>query len=389
MTAVGGPLVVAACTEFTSLILLRFVEERRRGLCAASRDRRDRVAHRPRVHRLGAHRDRRRRGDRDLVAAAAARLRHHRGAQRRGRAARARSSCCRRCSSGPTERNWVSRGLVPKEILEKADNERGPAPTLGTIPGRLPARSADPPAGQHPIPGPAPPLPVVSGAGPYTRPDGCAGFRAPARTTGRGRVHQGLPQRAAARRGRAPAAARDGRPPHARRARHRRPQRLHRRALHRGRRCASTTTPTCSRPSSRPRPASTPGPRATTSSGRCRSGWSRTPSSGAGDLEIESALKEGDGGRVGALVLTDGSRLPLTEAIFSIGRLPDCDLHDRRRPRLPAPRRDPARARRLPPGRPRFAQRHHGQRHQGEGARARPTATSIGIAAVAIRFEAS
>src|SRR4051794_17723948 len=32
MTAVGGPLVVAACTEFTSLILLRFVEERRRKL---------------------------------------------------------------------------------------------------------------------------------------------------------------------------------------------------------------------------------------------------------------------------------------------------------------------------------------------------------------------
>jgi uncharacterized protein len=31
MTAVGGPLVVAACTEFTSLLLLRFVEERKRG----------------------------------------------------------------------------------------------------------------------------------------------------------------------------------------------------------------------------------------------------------------------------------------------------------------------------------------------------------------------
>jgi hypothetical protein len=31
MTAVAGPLVVAACTEFTSLILLRFVEERARG----------------------------------------------------------------------------------------------------------------------------------------------------------------------------------------------------------------------------------------------------------------------------------------------------------------------------------------------------------------------
>ncbi len=32
MTAVGGPLVIAACTEFTSLILLRFVEERARGV---------------------------------------------------------------------------------------------------------------------------------------------------------------------------------------------------------------------------------------------------------------------------------------------------------------------------------------------------------------------
>jgi hydrophobe/amphiphile efflux-3 (HAE3) family protein len=31
LTAIGGPLVVAVCTEFTSLILLRFVEERRRG----------------------------------------------------------------------------------------------------------------------------------------------------------------------------------------------------------------------------------------------------------------------------------------------------------------------------------------------------------------------
>jgi len=32
MTAVGGPLIVAVCTEFTSLILLRYLEERRRGL---------------------------------------------------------------------------------------------------------------------------------------------------------------------------------------------------------------------------------------------------------------------------------------------------------------------------------------------------------------------
>lgn len=32
MTAVGGPIVIAACAEFTTLILMRFVEERRRGL---------------------------------------------------------------------------------------------------------------------------------------------------------------------------------------------------------------------------------------------------------------------------------------------------------------------------------------------------------------------
>ena len=32
LTAVGGPLVVATCTEFTSLILLRYIEERQRGL---------------------------------------------------------------------------------------------------------------------------------------------------------------------------------------------------------------------------------------------------------------------------------------------------------------------------------------------------------------------
>lgn len=36
MTAVGGPLVIAACTEFTTLILYRYLEERRRGLDPAA-----------------------------------------------------------------------------------------------------------------------------------------------------------------------------------------------------------------------------------------------------------------------------------------------------------------------------------------------------------------
>jgi hypothetical protein len=45
-----------------------------------------------------------------------------------------------------------------------------------------------------------------------------------------------------------------------------------------------------------------------------------------GDLELESALREGEGGRVGALVMTDGTRIPLGERVFTVGRLPDCDL---------------------------------------------------------------
>ncbi len=45
-----------------------------------------------------------------------------------------------------------------------------------------------------------------------------------------------------------------------------------------------------------------------------------------GDLEIDAVRKEGEGGRLGALVLTDGQRLPLGDAIFSMGRLPECDL---------------------------------------------------------------
>ena len=87
-----------------------------------------------------------------------------------------------------------------------------------------------------------------------------------------------------------------------------------------------------------------------------------------GDLEIESALKEGDGGRVGALVLTDGTRLPLTDGDLLDRAAPGLRPDHRRRAGLATSRRDPARARRLPPRRPRLAQRHHRQRHQGEGA---------------------
>ena len=127
MTAVGGPLVVAACTEFTSLILLRFVEERRRGLLATRRGRR---------------RPRRRTGRAFIVSALAAIA---------GVAVIATSSLPLLRDFGiivalnvsvallsalvvlppllvwaDEKHHWVSRGLVPKDVLERADNERDP-----------------------------------------------------------------------------------------------------------------------------------------------------------------------------------------------------------------------------------------------------------------------
>ena len=82
MTAVGGPLVVALCTEFTSLILLRFIEERQRGYSPRDAVECHRGADRPGVHRVGAHRHLGRGGHRLLVAAVAAGLRPDRGHER-------------------------------------------------------------------------------------------------------------------------------------------------------------------------------------------------------------------------------------------------------------------------------------------------------------------
>ena len=45
-----------------------------------------------------------------------------------------------------------------------------------------------------------------------------------------------------------------------------------------------------------------------------------------GDLEVEASIKEGHGGRVGAIVLHDGRRITLGDEPFVIGRLADCDL---------------------------------------------------------------
>ena len=117
MTAVGGPLVVAACTEFTSLILLRFVEERRRGLEPKEAVDVAGVAHRSGLHRVRPDRHRRRRRAVVLVAAAAARLRIDRRHERRGRAAQRLWSSCRRCWCGPTSATGSREGssISPEE----------------------------------------------------------------------------------------------------------------------------------------------------------------------------------------------------------------------------------------------------------------------------------
>ena len=89
-----------------------------------------------------------------------------------------------------------------------------------------------------------------------------------------------------------------------------------------------------------------------------------------GDLEVEASIKEGEGGRVGALVLHDGRRITLGADAF-VDRAPRrLRPRDRRPTGLPAPRRDPPRARRLPPRRPRLAERHVGQRRAREEPRA-------------------
>ena len=130
ITAVGGPLVVAACTEFTSLILLRFVEERRRGYSPRRGGQCDRVSHRPSVLRVGTDRDRRRRRDRDVVAALAARLRHRVGIN----VAIALLSALVVLPPmlvWAERRRWVTRGLVPEDVLDTVHGTEDAVP-VGT-----------------------------------------------------------------------------------------------------------------------------------------------------------------------------------------------------------------------------------------------------------------
>ena len=118
------------------------------------------------------------------------------------------------------------------------------------------------------------------------------------------------------------------------------------------------------------RPASTPATSATTSSARCRSSWSRTPGCARATSRSRPRSRRAPAAGSGRSCCPTAGASPWAPSAFVIGRLADCDLADRGPARLPAPRRDPARARRLPPRRPRLAERHDGQRRPGEEPRA-------------------
>ncbi|MGZ6975054.1 MAG: efflux RND transporter permease subunit [Acidimicrobiia bacterium] len=128
MTAVGGPLVVAACTEFTSLILLRFVEERRRGLLpraavdvTASRTGRAFI-----VSALTAI------AGVAVIATSSLPLLRDFGIVVALNVAVALLSALVVLPPllvwADEKHHWVTRGLVPKEILERADADRDPVP---------------------------------------------------------------------------------------------------------------------------------------------------------------------------------------------------------------------------------------------------------------------
>ena len=198
-------------------------------------------------------------------------------------------------------------------------------PTLGTIPGPVAGPAADPPAGG--VPSPARPVARrFRGPGRTLGADGSPGLRASARAAGGGRLRESLPQRSPAGRDCTQAVARDGQRPHARRARHRRAQPRSWSACAPRTPSGSTTTPTSWSGSWPRRPGSTPARTATTSWGPWPCSWSRIPGSGGAICEVEASIKEGPGGRVGALVLPDGRRITLGAEPFVIGRLADCDL---------------------------------------------------------------
>jgi predicted RND superfamily exporter protein len=143
MTAVAGPLVVAACTEFTSLILLRFVEERRRGLLprAAMTVTASHTGRAFIVSALTAV------SGVAVIATSSLPLLRDFGAVVALNVAVALLSALVVLPpvlvwADGEGRNWVSRGLVPREILEQASARLDSRDDVGAIARREDERDA-------------------------------------------------------------------------------------------------------------------------------------------------------------------------------------------------------------------------------------------------------
>ncbi len=133
MTAVGGPLVVAACTEFTSLLLLRFIEERRRGHTPreAVNETASRTGRAFIVSALTAT------AGVAVIATSSLPLLHDFGVIVTLNIAIALLSALVVLPPilvWADKRNWVSRGLVPADVLARSA-ETGPSSEAAPVPG--------------------------------------------------------------------------------------------------------------------------------------------------------------------------------------------------------------------------------------------------------------
>ena len=114
------------------------------------------------------------------------------------------------------------------------------------------------------------------------------------------------------------------------------------------------------------------------------------------DLPARAADRGGlaRGGRGGATsrarpstLVVAGARHELDDRVLVVGRSRDCDITGGRPQRLPPPRRDPPRGRRVLDRRPRLDERHHGEREARRAGPARARHAEILLGTTEVRFE--
>ena len=122
--ALSSPLVVAICTEFSVLIVERYLEERRGGPVSRRRGRDRVIAHRPSVRRLRPDRGRRVRGPRRVGIPAPDELRDHRGGEHRREPRRLPGAASAAAHLGRAarscERRWRGSAAAGRDPIDRA-----------------------------------------------------------------------------------------------------------------------------------------------------------------------------------------------------------------------------------------------------------------------------